>query len=211
MNESQLLAALRWRYAAKSFDGRAIPDATWDALEEALRLTPSSYGLQPWKFLVIRDPELRARLRSASFNQRQVTECSHFVVFTHTPEITEADVDRFLDALAISRGVPRANLDGYRKVILGDVHGHRKPLLREWTRHQCYIALGNFMTSAALLGVDTCPMEGLVPAKYDELLGLERTRFRTVVACAAGFRSPDDRSAAAPKIRYPLADIVERR
>jgi nitroreductase len=212
MNESELLKALNWRYATKSFDtARKIPASTWDVLEEALRLTPSSYGLQPWKFLVIQDAPLREQLRAASYNQRQVTECSHFVVFTHTPELLDSDVDKFLDAFASARGIPRPALDGYRKIIMGDVHGHRKPFLTEWTRHQCYIALGNFMTSAALMGVDTCPMEGLVPAKFDEVLGLGTTRFRTVVACAAGYRSAEDKTAGAAKVRYPKSEIIERR
>lgn len=207
-----MLARLQWRYAAKSFDAsRKIPASCWEALETAIQLTPSSYGLQPWKFLVIESVALREQLKAASFNQRQVTECSHFVVFTHTPEILEADVDKFLDAFAAGREIPRANLDGYRKVILGDVHGHRKAFITEWTRHQCYIALGNFMTSAAMVGVDTCPMEGLVPAKYDEILELQNTRYRTVVACAAGYRSPDDKTASAAKIRYPKAELFERR
>jgi nitroreductase len=208
----ELLQHLEWRYAVKKFDAsRKISAPIWDSLETALQLTPSSYGLQPWKFVVVESADLRAQLREAAFHQSQVADCSHFVVFTHTPEVLEADVDKFLDAFATTRAIPRANLDGYRRVILGDVHGHRKAFLSEWTRHQCYIALGNFMTSCALLGVDTCPMEGISPAKFDEILGLNPTRYRTVVACAAGYRSPDDTTATAAKIRYPKSDIIERR
>ncbi|HEY8280744.1 MAG TPA: NAD(P)H-dependent oxidoreductase [Bdellovibrionota bacterium] len=207
-----LLTRLQWRYAVKSFEStKKIPTATWDALETALQLTPSSYGLQPWKFMVIQDSELREKLRAVSFNQRQVTECSHFVVFTHHPEMTEADIDRFLDAFASARKIPRPSLDGYRKVIVGDVMGPRKPFVPEWTARQSYIALGSFMTAAALMGVDTCPMEGFDSKKYDEILGLNETRFRTVVACAAGYRSPEDKSSAAAKVRYPKKDIIERR
>jgi nitroreductase len=207
-----LLARLEARYAVKAFDpARKIPNATWEALETALQLTPSSYGLQPWKFFVIQDAALREKLRAASFNQRQVTECSHFVVFTHTPEVLESDVDHFLDSLSEARKIPREKLSGYRKVILGDLEGPRRPFLTEWTRHQCYIALGNFMTSCALVGVDTCPMEGLVPTRFDEILGIETSRFRTVVACAAGYRSPDDKTASMAKVRYPKNELFDRR
>lgn len=212
MEPSELERIQRWRYAVKSFDpGREIPPAVWDALESSLVLTPSSYGLQPWKFLVVRDPALRAELRAASWNQKQVTECSHFVVFTHHPEVSEADVDKLLQATAAARGIPPERLDGYRKVILGDIQGARRAMIQEWTARQCYIALGNFMTSAAAVGVDTCPMEGLSCAKYDEILGLGATRFRTVVACAAGYRSPTDAYATAAKIRYPREELIERR
>jgi nitroreductase len=207
-----LLRRLQWRYAVKAFDpNHKIPNACWDSLETALQLTPSSYGMQPWKFIVVEDQGLKEQLRAASWNQKQVTDCSHFIVFTHHPDVQESDVDRFLSAMAKARKIPIENLAGYKKVIQNDLNGPRKAMIAEWTARQCYIALGNFMTSAALVGVDTCPMEGLDPAKYDEILGLKDTRFRTVVACAAGYRAADDRFAAEAKIRYPKSEIIERR
>ena len=207
-----LLNNLQWRYAVKAFDpSKKIAPELWDSLETTLQLTPSSYGMQPWKFIVVTSDAVKAELKAASWNQKQVSDCSHFVVFTHHPDMNEADVDRYLDALSQKRGVPRENLAGYRKVILGDIQGPRAPYISEWTARQCYIALGNFMTSAALLGVDTCPMEGLDPKKYDSILGLEKTRFRTVVACAAGYRSSEDRFAQEPKIRYDKQSLFERR
>lgn len=211
LSPEELLNALRWRYAVKGFDpNKKIPSNTWSALETSLQLTPSSYGMQPWKFLVVQNEELRKELRAASWNQKQVTDCSHFVVFTHHPDVLEADVTRFLDAFSSARNIPRDSLTRYGQVISGDViSGPRASMIQEWTARQCYIALGNFMTSAALLGVDTCPMEGLSNSRYDEILGLTKTRFRTVVACAAGYRSPDDKSSSAAKMRYPLAEILE--
>lgn len=210
---ADLLTALRWRYAVKLFDpARKIPADTWEALETALQLTASSYGMQPWKFVVVTDPALREKLRAASWNQKQVTDCSHFVVFTHHPDVNEADIHRFLDAFSGARSIPRPSLDKYGQLIAGDViTGPRAAMIREWTARQCYIALGNFMTAAALLGVDTCPMEGLSNVAYDEILGLDKTRFRTVVACAAGYRSPDDKSATAAKMRYPKDELFDRR
>jgi nitroreductase len=212
LNPEELLHALRWRYAVKGFDPlKKIPPRTWSALETSLQLTPSSYGMQPWKFFVVQNEKLREQLRAASWNQRQVTECSHFVVFTHHPEVLETDVERFLDAFSAARAIPRPSLERYGQVIKGDViSGPRASMIAEWTARQCYIALGNFMTAAALLGVDTCPMEGLSNHRYDEILGLAKTRYRTVVACAAGYRSPEDKSSSAAKMRYPLDEILER-
>lgn len=201
---SDLLSALEWRYAAKSFtEGKLIPADTWAALERSLVLTPSSYGLQPWQFLVVQNPELRAQLRAASWNQRQITECSHLVVFTVRPQFDEEFVDSYVQSMAETRGIPAENLAGLKKVIMNDVTAKAQAgKLAEWNARQCYIALGNFMTAAALLGVDTCPMEGLDPVKYDEILGLESTPFRTVVVCAAGYRNPEDRFGGAKKVRY---------
>lgn len=212
LDPQALLDHLNWRYAVKAFDpSKKIAPELWESLETALQLTPSSYGMQPWKFVVVTSDAVKAELKAASWNQKQVSDCSHYVVFTHHPDVLESDVDRFLDALSQTRGVPRENLAGYRKVILADLQGPRKPFLAEWTARQCYIALGNFMTAAALVGVDTCPLEGLDPKKYDSILGLDKTRFRTVVACAAGYRSEQDRFARERKIRYDKQSIFDHR
>jgi len=210
---ADLLASLEWRYAAKSFlEGKIIPSETWAALERSLVLTPSSYGLQPWKFIVAQDPAIRAALRAASWNQRQITECSHLVVFTVRPHFGEDFVDSYVKSMASTRGIPEENLAGLKKVIMNDVTAKEKNgTLAEWNARQCYIALGNFMTAAALLGVDTCPMEGLDPVKYDEILGLEKGPFRTVVVCAAGYRNPDDRFGGAKKVRYGHEEMLEYR
>lgn len=208
-----LLSALEWRYAAKSFDPtKKIPGDVWAALEKALVLTPSSYGLQPWRFLVIQDEPIRERLRVASWNQRQVTECSHYVVMAQRLKIDEEYVDRYLASISATRNVPLESLAGLRKSIVGDVvHGLRSKQIQEWAARQVYIALGNFMTAAAVVGVDACPMEGFEPAKYDEILGLPEAGFSATVACAAGYRNPADRFAAFQKVRFPVSDIVENR
>jgi nitroreductase len=205
-----VLEALQWRYAAKSFDSqKKIAPEIWESLEESLILTPSSYGLQPWKFLIIQDSALREKLRAASWNQRQVTECSHYVVFTAKNTMDEAYVDHYMNTIAKTRSVPVESLAGFKKGILADVgSGPRSKIVKEWMARQCYIALGNFMTAAALLRVDTCPMEGLDPAKYDEILGLEQTPYRTIVACAAGYRNPQDALGTAKKVRFPAAEML---
>ena len=210
MNEL-LLEKLRWRYATKQFDPeRKISDSDWSTLEEALILTPSSYGMQPWKFFVIRDPELKESLVSASYKQRQVADCSHLLVIAVKTSLGVADVDRLIDATVEARGVDRATLEFYRSLIIGDVvEGPRSGDIRGWAKLQSYIALGNFMTSAALLGIDCCPMEGFVPEMYDEALGLTEAGLTTSVLCPAGYRTADDKHAVAPKVRYPREHLIE--
>ena len=205
-----LLEQLRWRYATKQFDpAKKIPAPDWDALEEALLLTPTSYGMQPYQFIVITDQVTREKLVPFSWNQRQPADCSHFVVFAARATNTEADVDHYLARVAEVRGGSVQALAGFKKVLMADlVDGARGRIALEWGTRQTYIALGNFMTSAALLGIDTCPMEGFLPEKYDELLGLSDRGLRAVVACAAGYRVGTDKYAALPKVRFPASELI---
>jgi nitroreductase len=211
LDPATLLAQLHWRYATKVFDpSRTIPDDVWKALEETLVLTPSSFGLQPWKFLVITNPGLKAALKPHSWGQSQVTDCSHYVVFATIKKISEADIDAFVARIAEVRGVTVDSLKGYRGMMVGDlIQGPRSQVAGEWAARQAYIALGNFMTAAALLQVDTCPMEGFVPAEYDKILGLEARGLTSAVCCAAGYRSETDKYARLPKVRFKAADVIE--
>jgi nitroreductase len=208
---TDLLDRLNWRYATKKFDStKTIPADTWAALEESLVLTPSSYGLQPWKFLVVTSPDLKAQLQPLSWNQAQVSECSHHVVFTIKKNLTAEHVDHFVARTAEVRQAEPESLAGYRKVMVSDVvYGARSLSVNEWATRQTYIALGNFMTCAALLGVDTCPMEGIEPAKYDTVLGLPEKGYATVVACAAGYRADDDKYATLAKVRFEKSEVIE--
>jgi nitroreductase len=206
----ELLAALKWRYAAKKFDpARKIDEATWAALEEVLVLSPSSFGLQPWKFLVITDPAVRESLVPLSWGQRQVADASHLVVFTVKHPLDATDVRRHIERTAEVQGIAPDVLAGFEKVV-NDFIG--RPFdVRSWSTRQVYIALGNFLTAAALLGVDTCPMEGLDPEAYDKALGLEGSGYYTVAACPVGFRADDDHSAARAKVRFKPEHIIEHR
>ena len=148
----------------------------------------------------------------ASWGQTQPVDCSHYVVFAARAQNTEADVDHYLARTAEVRGAAPESLAGFKSILMGDVvNGPRGKVALEWAARQAYIALGNFMTSAALVGVDTCPMEGFEPAKYDEILGLPALGFRAVVACAAGFRAADDKYAELPKVRFPAGELIENR
>jgi nitroreductase len=202
--------ALHWRYATKKFDhGRRIPAETWSALEEALILTPSSYGLQPWKFIVVSDHATRERLVPASWDQKQAIECSHYVVFAARRNYDDADLAHFMERSAEVRGVPIETFKGYAAIIAASTAKARaNGTLDAWMAKQSYIALGQFMAAAALLGVDTCPMEGINPHSYDEILGLTGSGYATLCACAAGYRSVDDKYSRLAKIRFKAEEVV---
>jgi nitroreductase len=210
--ESQLIDALNWRYATKAFDpNQKIPAETWEALENAVVLTASSFGLQPYRVINVTNPETRAALMPHAWGQRQVVDASHFLVFAARTAITEAEIDKFLDRIVSVRGVERGTLNGYRQMMAGALLNESfAGFAPHWTARQAYIALGNLLTSAALLGVDACPLEGFVPAEFDKILGLPAQGYAAVVACALGYRSPDDKYAQTAKVRFPSADIVKR-
>lgn len=206
ITREQLLEQMHWRYATKEFDAsKKISPEDWTALEEALVLTPSSFGLQPWKFLVITDQPTREKLQAASWGQGQVTTCSHHVVFAVRTDVNEAFVDANISRITEVRGLSPESMAGFKKVIMGFLPGI-DPL--EWATRQAYIALGNFMTSAAMMGIDTCPMEGIDPKKYDEILGLSARNLKTVVACSTGYRAFTDKYAVLKKVRFPKEDVV---
>jgi nitroreductase len=202
--------ALHWRYATKKFDPAGkIPADTWAALEEALLLAPSSYGLQPWRFIVVTDPATRAKLAAASWGQRQAIDSSHFVVFAARKGYDEKDLEHYVERTAEVRGITKESIQGYADVIASSLKRAREAgFLDAWMAKQVYIALGQFMTSAAILGVDTCPMEGIDPAKYDEVLGLAAKGYVTLCACAAGYRSAEDKYANSPKVRFKADEVI---
>ena len=206
-----LIDALHWRYATKIFDAhKKVAPELWAALEQTLVLTPTSYGLQPYKFLIVQDGAKRAALLPHSWGQKQVVDCSHYVVFLGRTEMKEADVDKFINRMVAVRGGTAEALAGYRGMMVGDVvNGPRGKIAGEWAARQCYIALGNLMTAAAILGVDTCPMEGINPAEYDNILKLAGTGYKTVVACAVGYRAAEDKYAGFKKVRYETQDLVQ--
>lgn len=212
LTPEDLLTQLRWRYAVKKFDAtRRIPEADWRALEEALVLTPSSFGLQPWRFYVITSQEIREQLPAISWNQSQVRDASHVVVFAIRSPFTDEDVDRFVARTAEVRETPVEKLAGFRNLMVKAIDQiARAGQIEAWATFQVYIALGNFMTAAAVLGIDTCPMEGILPDRYDELLGLREAGYRTVVVATAGYRAPDDKYALLAKVRYPTDELIVR-
>jgi nitroreductase len=212
IDRTQLLEQLNWRYATKQFDPqRKISVQDWATLEDALQLTPSSGGLQPWKFVVVTDPGVRARLLPASYGQPQITDASHLVVFAAKKNFNEQDVDLHIQQTAEVRGVSPSALAPYRDMLVGGIVKSMDDAARAaWARNQAYIALGNLLTSAALLGIDACPMEGFDRAQYDEILGLSARGLGSAAIATLGYRSPTDKSANAPKVRFPKEEIFVR-
>jgi len=210
MPPDALLENLSWRYAVKKFDpARKIPAREWAALERSLVLSPSSYGLQPWHFVVVTDPEVRATLKAASWNQTQITDASHLVVLCRRTTMVRADVDRYVTRIAEVRGVPAASLEPYRGMMLGSVE---KPGADHstWNAKQVYIALGFFLTAAAALGIDACPMEGFDAAQYDQILGLTQRGYAATVVATAGYRASDDAYATQKKVRFLDSEVISR-
>ncbi len=209
-DQDAVLQQLQWRYATKKFDPtRKIPAETWRVLEQSLVLSPSSFGLQPWKFFIVETPAIREQLVEYSWGQRQVVDASHLVVLATKTTLDADYVDHYLARMAEVQGVPVANLQKFGDVVKGFISQPPYPLdMQEWAARQVYIALSQLMVTAAMLGVDTCPMEGFNPGKYDEVLGLPELGYRSVVVCPLGYRAEDDKYATSPKVRFPTAEVV---
>lgn len=205
-----IVDSLHWRYAVKQFDAsRKIADADWQTFEDTLHLAPSSYGLQPWKFLVVTDQSVKESLIPHAWGQHMVADCSHLVVVCGKKTMTEADVDRLMAATAEARGVESTSLDGYKGMILGSLQSRTSEFIHAWNARQCYLALGVLLSSAALMQIDACPMEGFVPEQFDELLGLTNSDFTATVICALGYRAESDKYAHLAKVRYDKADVFQ--
>lgn len=201
---------MNWRYACKKFDPtKKIREEDWKILAETLRLAASSYGLQPWKFIVVQDPEIRSQLLPLSSGQTPTIEASHFIVLTYKEKMDAAHIEKLVEQTAKTRGIDMAKLDKFRSAMLHDlVTGPRSEIIGWWAQRQTYIAMGSFLTTAALMEIDTLPMEGLDPAGYDKVLGLSDSGFKTVAAIACGYRSPEDKHQHAKKVRFDIGDVV---
>ena len=211
ISNDQLLTALNWRYATKTFDpAKKIPAATWKTLEETLILSPSSFGLQPYRFLVVENPELRQKLLPHSWGQRQIVDASHLVVFAARTSVTDVEINHYVSRIVEVRGTPIASLEGLRGMMGASLTSPGcESRIPHWAALQAYIAIGNLMTSAALLGVDTCPIEGFVPSEYDALLGLKEQGYAAVVVAALGYRSAEDKYATLPKVRLSAEELIK--
>lgn len=211
LSADDVLAQLKWRYATKKFDPtKKIAPDLWAKLELAAVHAPSSYGLQPWKFVVVTDAAVRAQLLPVSWNQPQIVDASHLIVFAAKNPPTVADVEAYVAHIARVRGVPAEGLDGYKQMMLGSLGRMDAAAAHRWAARQTYIALGVFLSAAALAGVDACPMEGFQADKYDEILGLKEKGLAATVIAAAGYRAADDKNAALAKVRFAPDDVVIR-
>ena len=207
----QLLGQLTWRHATKQYDPtRRISAADWATLEEALVLSPSSLGLQPWAFLVVDAPKVRAQLLLASYGQPQIVDASHLVVFATKWSLNGSDVDAHVRRTAEVRGIPVDAIAGLRRAAMRSVvEGMNDTERRIWAGNQTHLALGNLLTSAALLGIDATPIEGIEKCRYDDLLGLRPRGFATVAVAALGYRATGDNYASTSELRFAREQVVE--
>ncbi len=179
-----------------------------DILLEALRLAPSSFGLQPWKFIVVTNPDVRAKLREAGYNQPQITDASHLIVFAVEKNIDDAFVGRFVRSISETRGVPETALEGYAAMMKGAVATKTPEQRIDWAARQAYLALGVLVTAGALMNIDITPMEGFDSKKFDEILELGTKGLASQVIAVVGYRMPEDPAAAMKKVRYPKEQVV---
>lgn len=205
-----ILEKLAWRYATKKFDpAKKLEQEQLDRVLRATNLSASSYGLQPYKIIVVSDPAVREQLKAASWNQPQITDASHLVIFAAYNNLGEQHVDHYIENIAGTRQLDKAQLGGFGDMVKGVVKRLDKEAAAVWTAKQAYLALGTLLTASAADGIDTCPMEGFNAAAYDEILGLKEKGLRTVVIAAVGFRAEDDGMQHAKKVRKPLNEFVE--
>jgi nitroreductase len=205
-----ILEKLAWRYATKKFDpAKKLDERQLERILRATQLSASSYGLQPYKVIVVEDAAVREKLRAVSNNQAQITDASHLIVFARYENLGEQHVERYIDNIASTRNVERSVLTGFEEMLKGRVNSLDEDMAATWTGKQVYLALGTLLTASAADGIDTCPMEGFNAAAYDEILGLKEKDLRTVVIAAVGFRAAEDGMQHAKKVRRPLEDFVE--
>lgn len=211
MTHSEIKQALEWRYATKRFDAtKKISEADWKILEDSLKMAPSSYGVQPWKFLVVQNPALREKLKEVSWNQTQVTDSSHYVVLLYKEQMDAPHVQKYIDRIAQVRGVSEQSLDGYKQMMLQNLVVNANPKKMEnWAQRQSYIAMGFLLETAALLKIDACPMEGFDPAAYDKLLELEGSGWKTIATVALGYRHDEDAYQTNKKVRFEDEHLIK--
>lgn len=200
---------MKWRYATNKFDtSKKLTEEEINELLEAMILAPSSFGLQPWRFIVVTNPEIRAELQKAGYNQPKIVEASHLIVFAVEKNIDDKFVDTYVESISQIRGVAVADLKEYEDMMKGAISARTPEQRVEWSARQAYIALGVLVVAGAVMGIDVAPMEGFDPKKFDEILGLDKMELESKVMAAIGFRSSDDASANMAKVRYPKKKMV---
>lgn len=205
---SEFLKAMDFRHACKTFDSqKQIPNEQFESILEVARKSPSSFGMEPWRLIVIRKPELRKALKSACWNQSQIIDCSELVIFTTDNDTVRCD-SPYVRKMFERRGLPAEAVDTYMGVYKSylDPIEADEVLLENWTAKQCYIALANMMTYAATLQIDSCPIEGFDKEEVEAILDLEYGHSAAVI-CAFGYRAKEQ----TPQKRLDLKQIVEYR
>lgn len=203
-----IIEALNWRYATKKFDSKKkINQKEFEDILEVLRLSPSSYGLQPWKFIIVNNLEMRNKIRVAAYDQPQITEASQIIIFANKKNIDGHLVDDYMKFVSKEKDIDIDNLKGFKNMINGSFSGKTNEELRAWATFQLYLSVGSLLASCAVLHVDACPMEGFDKSKVDEILGLDDLDLESKVIVALGYRADDDKGAMSKKIRFSKEDV----
>lgn len=206
-----VLNNLKWRYATKRMNGQKVPAEILENILEAIQLAPTSLGMQPFLVLVIEDPELKAKIAPAIYNQPQITEGSHVLVFAAWKEYSDENVDKYINHIAALRGIPVGSLDGMKNMVSGAISGKTSEQLLAWNMRQCYIALGIGLVAAAEEKVDATPMEGFDPDALDAVLGLAEKGLHSSVILTLGYRDAEkDYLSAAAKVRRDKEELFIR-
>jgi nitroreductase len=209
---SDIIKALEWRYATKTYDPtKQVSENDFKELLEIIRLSPSSFGLQPWKFIVVENKELRKKLRDHAWGQSQVTDASYLIVFCAKTDVSEEYIKDYIKDTAQIRNISPDSLKGYEDMMLGFRKGNTQDSIKEWSKRQAYIPLGMLLQAAALKKIDATPMEGFDPKGVDAVLGLDKEGLTSVVLCALGYRSSEDKTASYKKVRHPHSKVIEKR
>jgi nitroreductase len=207
-----IIADLNWRYATKKFDStQKISAENIEIIKESLRLTPSSLGLQPLKFLFIETPELREKLKEKGNNQSQITDASHLIVICAYKEINHDYIDKHMANTAATRGQEVESLAGFSNHVKNYVGSQDAEKVSSWNSKQAYIALGQLLHTCATLRIDATPMEGFDPAGFDEILELGKDNLQSILVCPIGYRAEDDKYVQLKKVRKSHEDLFETR
>lgn len=204
---NSVIKALKFRHACKKFNPqKKISDSDLDLIIEAACLSPTSFGMEAWKFLVVRSKELRQKLRPACWDQAQITDASHLVVILARPGLIDPDSD-YVRQNFLRRKLPEDATSAYieRYKWYMDTEVHPRMSAYAWCAKQCYIGLANIMTTAAFLGIDSCPMEGFEKDRVEDILGIDREQFQVAVLVALGYRAGEQ----TPRLRHARENLVE--
>ena len=200
---------LKWRYAVKKFDHHKIlSDNQINILKQAFNLTATSYGLQPIKLAVVKNKDIQKELVLHSWNQQQVSQASHLLVICVDTKLDETDVEKYFERVKEIRNTPDEIINSFKEYLKTTISGKTKEDLLSWGKNQAYLALGNLLTVCANEKIDSCPMEGFIPEKYDEVLGLKEKNLSSVLVLPVGYRAEDDIMTHQKKVRKNIDEIV---
>ncbi len=206
---SNIIKHLNWRYATKKFDStKKLSKDKINTIKEAFNLTATSFGLQTISLVIVSNDDLKASLVPHAYYQNQVSEASHLLVICIQEDILDSDVNLYFDSVKNIRNTPETILNPFRKNLLKTMQDKSVENRQLWSKNQAYIALGNLMTVCAVEGIDSCPMEGFIPEKYDEVLKLKERGLKSVLLLPVGYRADDDMFATLKKVRKPLDETI---